>query len=307
MTKVEEESHNVMKEQIKPLWDENQTVKSHFLEHRTCCVCGSNSCSHPYFKSMDGFHYIKCYWCGFVFVESILNKKGWTEIKKHTKNYFGQESKVYTEHSLTPEGQLSDRKRFSHYLNTIEEYTFTKGSILDIGSHTGNFLSLAKERGWDVTGVEGGKERTKIANRRGLRTIHGFFDNIDCQKISSGRMLDVVTVWETLEHVEDPEEFISNIGDVLVKGGLVAFTVPNVNSIKIRLQKEKCTDCFGVGHINLFSSKTLTQFLERHDYEVLYCKNHGTRGGGFKDKLKDIRDFLGLGPLVFCIARRQYF
>ena len=88
-------------------------------------------------------------------------------------------------------------------------------------------------------------------------------------------------------------------------------TVWNIISIQIFFGSkmsficvEKCTDCFGVGHINMFSPMILRCFLEQNGFKVLMCKNHGIRGGGFKDRIKDIRDFLGLGPLVFCIAQK---
>ena len=53
-------------------------------------------------------------------------------------------------------------------LNLINSLQSNKGRILDIGSGTGDFLSVAKENGWHTIGVEPSEKAKAIAKKKGV-------------------------------------------------------------------------------------------------------------------------------------------
>ena len=51
-------------------------------------------------------------------------------------------------------------------IDLIHKYTKNKGKILDIGAGTGDFLKIAQENGWKITGIEPEKKHAIEQGRR---------------------------------------------------------------------------------------------------------------------------------------------
>lgn len=105
----------------------------------------------------------------------------------------------------------------------IEDFQKTKGSLLDIGAGTGDFLVTAKNSGWDVKGIEPSEKARNIAKNKGIELISG----IESVENAS---FDVVTMWHVLEHVPDIEKHIKELKRILKPGGTIIIAVPNYNS-----------------------------------------------------------------------------
>ena len=56
--------------------------------------------------------------------------------------------------------------------------TSAAGRLLDVGCHLGMFLDVAREHGWDVTGVEPSRWSVERARERGLDVRHGTLDTV---------------------------------------------------------------------------------------------------------------------------------
>src|SRR5439155_1203493 len=68
---------------------------------------------------------------------------------------------------------------------------------LDIGCGSGEFLALARERGWSVEGVEVSPRGAALARRRGL-TVHAELDDL------KDEAYDVVTLWNVIDFFARP-------------------------------------------------------------------------------------------------------
>lgn len=97
------------------------------------------------------------------------------------------------------------------------------GSLLDVGAGTGDFLKVAKEKGWEVQGVEPNKYASKLASEKGieLKPILKDFE---------GRQFDVVTLWHVLEHIPNLDETISELSSLVKPNGTLIVAVPNFKS-----------------------------------------------------------------------------
>lgn len=106
-----------------------------------------------------------------------------------------------------------------------------KGNLLDIGAGTGDFLSVAKNNGWNIFGIEPSDKAKAIAINKGVT----FVDQISNIADNS---IDVVTMWHVLEHVPDLEHQISELKRIIKPNGSIIIAVPNFNSYDANHYKE---------------------------------------------------------------------
>ncbi len=101
------------------------------------------------------------------------------------------------------------------------------GSLLDVGAGTGDFLKVAKVKGWQVHGMEPNKNAAKLALKKGI-------DLKDSLNDFEGKQFDVVTLWHVLEHIPDLEETILKLAALVKPQGALIIAVPNFKSFDAR-------------------------------------------------------------------------
>ena len=94
--------------------------------------------------------------------------------------------------------------------------------ILEIGCGTGYLLSLLRDRGATVVGIEPGPQGKIGAQRFGVRVVQGFFP-----ESAVPGPFDIVIAHAVLEHCADPMAFLASIRAALAENGHVVFAVPN--------------------------------------------------------------------------------
>ena len=108
-------------------------------------------------------------------------------------------------------------------LNLINSLQPNKGIILDIGAGTGEFLSVAKNDGWQTIGVEPSDKAKAIAKSKGVSFV---------EKTSEleNHSFDVISMWHVLEHVPDLDKQIKELKRLLKPTGTLIIAVPNFKS-----------------------------------------------------------------------------
>jgi hypothetical protein len=94
--------------------------------------------------------------------------------------------------------------------------------VLEIGCGTGYLLSLLRDRGATVVGIEPGPQGKAGGERFGVRVVQGFYPH----PAVSGPF-DVVLAHAVLEHYGDPAAFLEGIRSTLTQQGHALFAVPN--------------------------------------------------------------------------------
>ena len=108
-------------------------------------------------------------------------------------------------------------------LNLVNSLQPAKGSILDIGAGTGDFLSVVKENGWNTIGVEPSEKAKAIAKRKGV----SFVEQTSALENNS---FDIITMWHVLEHVPNLDNQLKELKRLLKPNGNLIIAVPNFKS-----------------------------------------------------------------------------
>lgn len=115
------------------------------------------------------------------------------------------------------------QKALKDKINLVQRFKPTKGELLDIGAGTGDFLVVAKNKQWNITGIEPSEKAKSIAENKGVPFTSSLKDIQSHSK-------DVITMWHVLEHVPDVRAQIAELKRVLKHDGIVFIAVPNFNS-----------------------------------------------------------------------------
>ncbi|WP_339916200.1 class I SAM-dependent methyltransferase [Yeosuana marina] len=111
-------------------------------------------------------------------------------------------------------------------LNLINSYSKERQCLLDMGCGTGDFLEVAKNNNWNVTGIEPNEQARNIANKK---TNNSVFNSEHLSKLKSNSF-DVITLWHVLEHLPNLNDHISIFKKLLKPNGTLIIAVPNFKS-----------------------------------------------------------------------------
>lgn len=132
--------------------------------------------------------------------------------------------------------------------------------ILDVGAGSGEVVYLLRALGCAATGIEPNEAYANYAAATlGLPVACGFYQDAAVDPGS----LDVVTMFHTVEHLEDPATVIRKAADWLTPGGTLAIEVPNVEAVCQQPHQQ-----FHRGHLYHFNLTTLAALLVQAGFVV---------------------------------------
>jgi SAM-dependent methyltransferase len=139
-------------------------------------------------------------------------------------------------------------------------------SFLDVGCGTGWTTFQYHQAGFDVTGLEPSKIRSKYARSHyGLNIISDYIENV-----SAENKYDIVMFRHIIEHFADPGAVVRKVAGLLNDDGLLFVIVPNINCLGRYLFGTKWSWVLPI-HCNFFTPGSIRALLERSGYEVLEC------------------------------------
>jgi len=109
-------------------------------------------------------------------------------------------------------------KTFNRTTKIVKKYTKPGGSVLEVGSYTGQSLRKIVLSGFKGTGIEPSNWASTIARNLGLTVVHGTAE-IEIPKLD--RTFDGVVSWDVIEHVKDPQIFINLLSAKTKAGGFI--------------------------------------------------------------------------------------
>ncbi len=184
---------------------------------------------------------------------------------------------------------LSARKKvlFDRHLNSLVAPEEGADRLCDVGCADGQFLDLARDRGWQCTGIELNPPAAARARSRGFDIVEGDFTRIE--DLSWGAF-DVVTCWDCLEHSPEPRAFAERLVRLTKPGGRLLVTTLNLGCLAFRVFGTRWS-MVHPDHFTYWSSQSLERLFTQCGCSVDKCESFGL-GRDFVrwlDKLQPLR------------------
>jgi SAM-dependent methyltransferase len=170
----------------------------------------------------------------------------------YSLNYFAGEE--YLDYEMEkPALQNNFRRRLKHLRRLHPD----GGHLMEIGCAYGYFLEVAKEH-FEVSGCDIAVEATAAAREKlGLDVVTGDFLAMDPPE----RPHDLVCLWDTVEHLRDPELYLAKAARELRTGGTLVLSTGDIGALLPRIQGESWRLIHPPTHLHYFSAKSITRLL----------------------------------------------
>ncbi|MDA1096016.1 MAG: class I SAM-dependent methyltransferase [Chloroflexi bacterium] len=241
-------------------------ARTDLVEDRDCPLCGRTRDRWRPLWTKDGFDFHACMICGVVFVSPVLRRQFTFEM------YASSElMRQYFEMMRHPTRDRFERAKYQYALQLLWDLKgWRSGKILDVGCGTGRFLDVAIEAGWQAEGVEIERRCVEDARARGM-TIH---DRLFRASDFDTSAVNVISCWDVLEHLADPCGLVREMTAALAPGGVAVISVPNVDSLAVRVLHQASTQFCGYSHVNYFGVATLRRLLEDAGLRILHIESY---------------------------------
>jgi SAM-dependent methyltransferase len=154
-----------------------------------------------------------------------------------------------------------------------------KGALLDVGCGNGRFLSLMREAGWEVRGVEPDPVAAKIAQEEnGIPVTVGALDHAELADES----FDAITLNHVIEHVHDPVALLSQCRRVLKPHGTAVIVTPNIESFGHETFGPCWRGLEPPRHLHLFSLRALRNCCERAGLRIQVLRTSARSARGIR-------------------------
>ncbi len=163
-----------------------------------------------------------------------------------------------------------------------ERFMDRRPTLLDVGSGLCVFAARMKESGWEATVLD--LDERLIEHARQVAGVPGKVGDITT--IGGLELFDVVTFNKVLEHVPDPVAMLHSSSRLLAAGGFVYVEVPD-GEAAVSSGKER--EEFLLGHIHVFSRKSLELLIERAGFQAVEIERLREPSGKFT-----LRGFLAI-------------
>jgi SAM-dependent methyltransferase len=162
------------------------------------------------------------------------------------------------------EEEAGQRATAAAALDLIEAHV-ARGRMLDLGCWVGFLLAEARDRGWDVTGVEPSAFASAFARERlGLPVLRSDLFAADLPAAS----FDAVVLGDVIEHLPDPGAALERIARLLKPEGVLYLALPDAGSALARRMGARWWSVIPT-HVQYFTRGSLATLLRRRGYEPL--------------------------------------
>jgi 2-polyprenyl-3-methyl-5-hydroxy-6-metoxy-1,4-benzoquinol methylase len=173
----------------------------------------------------------------------------------------------------------------------------TQAHVLDVGCGTGWFLEVAKEQGFIISGLEIGKQLAEYTSEKLGATIY----TVPLAELPATAVFDVITMFDVLEHVNDPRTVLKALRDHLNPGGVGLIFTPNLDSVGITILGECSSLIMPAEHLFCFTPASLRRMIEETPLDVV---DFQTKGMDIPDLYSYFRDVAVSQPVADFLAER---
>lgn len=253
------------------------------LESFPCNFCGSetgDAIVHggDLLEDLPGvFTHIRCDGCGVIRQNPRLN---WDDLAEYYRpGYVCHGEQISTEKRGLKEKSrgLGPKKR----VDRVARYK-PQGNWLDVGCGSGLILQAAQANGsWHLSGIEPVDAMAKYTSEKlSIEVFSGTFEEYPVQEAS----LDVITMWDVLEHLSAPADSLRKVAQLLKEDGYFLFSTPNLDSLNRKIFQNTWLGYDLPRHLYLYPDSLIRKTLREFGMEVIdrFCFT-GSHGAWYLD------------------------
>ena len=227
--------------------------KTQLLNVCPCC----NASTIAKFTEKFGFAMYLCSKCQHIFTNPFPSKAA-------LDYYYNSDFKDF-ENEFFLESFNKRIPIFNQRIELIETLPSVR-NVFDVGSAVGIFIAANKRMGGklDITACDVNSSACEYlkATYPDLTVINK--DIIDLERSN----FDVVTLWDTFEHIPDPVSLLGAVKRQLKSRGYFVLSTPNTNGFEWNVMGVEHVQLLPPGHVNLYNSKNIVTILERNGFIV---------------------------------------
>ncbi len=236
--------------------------KSEF-EVCVCPACGADKIAESFEK--HSFKYNSCKNCNTIYVSP---RPSLSELNRY---YAESKSQSFWSESILK--KTGEKRKQSIMLPNIEridailkEKNFKPRTVLDIGSANGTFLTewKALHPSAELIGIEPGKESAQKCRNLGIKTYESSVEEEAEKGEAQG---DLVTCFEVIEHVQNPQKFAKAIYDVTSEKGVAIMSCLGAEGFDIQLLWDKSRSLMPPYHLNFISQNGMKNLFEKTGFK----------------------------------------
>lgn len=186
-----------------------------------CCpLCSLTATAVLRFRR-SGYCIYSCKNCSLLFVYPRPSPQNLMEI--YSPDYFCRGSKYLIEGDMAAMELPDPNDLFK--VELLRRYK-AGSSVLDVGCATGGFLKCAEQAGYQVMGVEVSAFAAQKAATKGLKIMNC---DLPAAGLPTGQY-DAVTLWDVIEHLDNPLPTLTEVYRLLRPGGVLFLTTGDAGS-----------------------------------------------------------------------------
>jgi SAM-dependent methyltransferase len=235
------------------------------MEEGRCVLCPQGTGSRLFTPADSGglsFFYRKCRRCGLVFLDPRPDEK--EMLAFYPRDYYGEGPRKFRSWLEPPRAFFAWNR-----VRRVREFLPHMGKALDVGCGQGTFLQFLKREGWECHGTELTPESAVRASRWGIPVSIGEIKKDQFPP----RSFDLITFWHVLEHLADPVKTLRGLRGLLKKGGILALSTPNIDSLQAEIGKGRWFHLDPPRHLYLYSPPTLGEMMESLGFRLLRIRH----------------------------------
>jgi SAM-dependent methyltransferase len=224
-----------------------------------CQLCGSGE---RRVNFRDGpFEVVTCTVCGLVYVTPRLQGQALLDV--YDEGYWKSDNPKQRGYADYARESALYLRTFQKRMALVKRWIPEKARILDVGCAAGYFLRIAQQHGHDVHGVELSPAIAHEAvTALGADRVHvGTLDEAIAVKGHAPASFDLVTLWDVIEHVPDPQHVLRTIRGLMKPGGRLLIETQNVASRWARLLGPRWHHYKHHEHLYHFDPQTIRRLL----------------------------------------------